>query len=151
MKISRMPTLTITAILLASLLSGCSAPVSLEPAADSNNVLCADVMVRLPDTVDGLSRRGTNAQSTGAWGNPARVILRCGLPEVTVSKLTCVTEAGIDWLVDDSQKPSYRFITFGRKPAVEVIVDSNHATGVNSLDDVASAVNSIEQTKHCLG
>lgn len=151
MKISQMPTLAITAILLASLLSGCSAPVSLEPAADSNNVLCADVMVRLPDTVDGLSRRGTNAQSTGAWGNPARVILRCGLPEVTVSKLTCVTEAGIDWLVDDSQKPSYRFITFGRKPAVEVIVDSNHATGVNSLDDVASAVKSIDQTKRCLG
>ena len=151
MNISRLATLATTAILLVAGLSGCSAPVSLEPAADSNNVLCADVTVRLPDTVDGLSRRDTNAQSTGAWGNPARVILRCGLPEVTVSKLTCVTEAGIDWLVDDSQKPSYRFITFGRNPAVEVIVDSNHATGVNSLDDVASAVKSIEQTKHCLG
>ena len=151
MKISRMPALVTTAILLAAGLSGCSAAVSLEPAEDSNSVLCADVMVRLPDTVDGLTRRDTNAQSTGAWGNPARVILRCGLPEVTVSKLTCVTEAGIDWLVDDSQKPSYRFITFGRKPAVEVIVDSNHATGVTSLDDVASAVKSIEATDHCLG
>ena len=151
MNISHMATLATAAILLAAGLSGCSAPVSLEAADDSNNPLCADVTVRLPDTVDGLIRRDTNAQSTGAWGNPARVILRCGLPEVTVSKLPCVTEAGVDWLVDDSQKPSYRFITFGRKPAIEVIVDSNHATGVNSLDDVASAVKSIEATDHCLG
>ena len=94
MKISRMLPLATAAILLAAGLSGCSAPVSLDAAVDSNNPLCADVMVRLPDTVDGLTRRGTNAQSTGAWGTPARVILRCGLPEVKVSKLTCVTEAG---------------------------------------------------------
>jgi hypothetical protein len=151
MKISRMLPLATAAILLTAGLSGCSAPVSLDAADDSNNPLCADVIVRLPDTVDGLERRGTNAQSTGAWGTPARVILRCGLPAASASKLTCVTEAGVDWLVDDSQKPSYRFITFGRNPAIEVIVDSNHATGVNSLDDLASAVQSIEATDHCLG
>ena len=151
MKISRMLPLATAAILLVAGLSGCSAAVSLDAADDSNNPACADVTVRLPDTVDGLARRGTNAQSTGAWGTPARVILRCGLPEVTVSKLTCVTEAGVDWLVDDSQKPSYRFITFARKPAIEVIVDSDHATGVNTLDDLASAVKSIEATDHCVG
>jgi uncharacterized protein YceK len=151
MKISRMLASATATILLAAGLSGCSAAVSLDAADDSNNPLCADVMVRLPDTVDGLARRGTNAQSTGAWGTPAHVILRCGLPEVTVSKLTCVTASGVDWLVDDSQKPSYRFVTFARKPAIEVIVDSNNATGVNSLDDLSSAVKSIEATDHCLG
>ena len=35
---------------------------------------------RLPETVDGLERRETNAQATGAWGNPASVLLRCGVP-----------------------------------------------------------------------
>lgn len=151
MNISRIATLATAAILLAAGLSGCSAPVSLEAADDSNNPLCADVIVRLPDTVDGLIRRDTNAQSTGAWGNPASVILRCGLPEVTVSELPCVTASDVDWLVDDSQKPSYRFISFARKPAIEVIVDSTAVTGVGALDAVASAVQAIEASKRCLG
>lgn len=149
MKIARMTTLAAAAILLGAGLTGCSSAVSLEAATDANNPLCADVIVRLPDTVDSLERRSTNAQSTAAWGSPASVLLRCGLPPVTVSKLNCVTTSGVDWLVDESQKPNYRFITFGRNPAVEVIVDSTKATGVNSLDDVAVAVQSIEATDHC--
>ena len=143
--------LSATAILLAAGLSGCTSTVSLEPGVDANAVACADVMVRLPDTADQLVRRDTNAQSTAAWGNPARVIFRCGLPEVTASTLTCVTTSGVDWLVDESQKPKYRFITFARKPAIEVIVDSEIATGVSVLDDLASAVQAIESTKNCVG
>lgn len=151
MKISLMLSLSATAILLAAGLSGCTSTVSLEPAVDANAVACADVMVRLPDTADQLVRRDTNAQSTAAWGNPTSVIFRCGLPEVTASTFACVTTSGVDWLVDESQKPKYRFITFARKPAIEVIVDSEKATGVSVLDDLASAVQAIESTKNCVG
>ncbi|MFM6980227.1 MAG: DUF3515 family protein [Micrococcales bacterium] len=75
MKISRLG--LVLAMVLP--LTGCTAAVSLEPAADANNPACAEVIVRLPDTVADFEKRATNAQSTAAWGTPAAVILRCGL------------------------------------------------------------------------
>jgi hypothetical protein len=150
MKISRLATLATTAIALSLALSACSPTVSLEPAADANNPGCADVIVRLPDVVDGQERRTTNAQSTAAWGNPTTVILRCGIEPVEISTLPCVTASDVDWLVDESAKPSFRFISFGRDPAVEVIVDSENAVGVNVLESLSPAVQTIEPTKLCV-
>jgi hypothetical protein len=131
-------------------LSGCAGTVNLEPAADSNNPGCAEVMVRLPSQLGGLQERYTNAQATAAWGDPAAVLLRCGLEPVEVSTLPCVTAAGIDWLVDDSLAPSYRFISYARFPAVEVVVDSDNASGITSLEGIAGAVAQLPATKSCL-
>ena len=150
MKMSRLAALSAAAISLTLSLSACSPTVSLEPAADANNPGCADVIVRLPDAVDGQERRTTTAQSTAAWGNPATVILRCGIAPVEISTLPCVTANGVDWIIDESAKPSFRFISFGRTPALEVIVDSENAVGVNALDSLAEAVKSIEPTKNCV-
>jgi len=140
--------------LIASLalltLSGCAATVNLEPAEDSNNPACAEVMVRLPSQLGGLQERYTNAQATAAWGDPAAVLLRCGLEPVEVSTLPCVTAAGIDWLVDDSLAPSYRFISYARFPAVEVVVDSDNASGITSLEGISGAVAQLPATKSCL-
>jgi hypothetical protein len=149
MKISRTALALLASIALAGSLSACTATVSLEAAADSNNPACAEVSVRLPDQAAELDKRVTDAQATGAWGNPTAIILRCGLPPVEVSTLPCVTANGVDWLVDDSEKPSYRFITFGRNPATEVIVDSNKVAGVSALSDLSAAIQSIESTKQC--
>ena len=131
-------------------LSGCAATVNLEPTEDSNNPGCAEVMVRLPSQLGGLQERYTNAQATAAWGDPAAVLLRCGLEPVEVSTLPCVTAAGIDWLVDDSLAPSYRFISYARFPAVEVVVDSDNASGITSLEGIAGAVAQLPATKSCL-
>jgi hypothetical protein len=131
-------------------LSGCAATVNLEPAEDSNNPGCAEVMVRLPSQLGGLQERYTNAQATAAWGDPAAVLLRCGLEPVEVSTLPCVSAAGIDWLVDDSLAPSYRFISYARFPAVEVVVDSDNASGITSLEGIAGAVAQLPATKSCL-
>ena len=135
----------------ALLLTGCTATVSLDPAADANDPACAEAMVRLPSAFEELERRNTNSQSTAAWGDPTGVIFRCGLEPVTVSKLSCVTTSDIDWLVDESKKPTYRFITFARKPAIEVIVDSSKASGVTVLDELAAAVSRIPATDRCQG
>jgi hypothetical protein len=149
MKISRTAFAFTAALLAAGTLTACTPIISLEAAADSNNPACAEVSVRLPTTLANEAKRSTDAQATGAWGNPAAVILRCGLEPVEVSSLPCVTASGVDWLVDDSAKPSYRFITFGRTPATEVIVDSNRVAGVSVLDELSSAIQSIEATKDC--
>jgi hypothetical protein len=149
MKISRTALSLLATLALAGALSACTATISLEAAADSNNPACAEVSVRLPATLANEAKRTTDAQATGAWGNPTAVILRCGLEPVEVSTLPCVTASGVDWLVDESAKPSYRFITFGRNPATEVIVDSNKVAGVSVLDELSSAIQSIEATKQC--
>jgi len=131
-------------------LSGCAATVNLEPAEDSNNPGCAEVMVRLPSQLGGLQERYTNAQATAAWGDPAAVLLRCGLEPVEVSTLPCVSAGGIDWLVDHSLAPNYRFISFARFPAVEVVVDSDSASGITSLEGISGAVAQLPATKACL-
>jgi hypothetical protein len=151
MKISRVLGILLGGACVVSALAACTPVINLDAAPDANNPACAEVSVRLPDVVGDQDRRSTNAQATAAWGNPSAVILRCGLPEVSVSKLPCVTAGDVDWLVDDSASPKYRFITFGRSPATEVIVDSTVISGVSALEGVASAVGNIEATKQCLG
>lgn len=131
--------------------SGCAPTLNLEPGPDANNPRCAEVIVRLPDQLGELPLRNTNAQATGAWGEPASVILRCGIEPVSVSALPCVTVGDVDWLVDDSAAPSFRFVTFGRTPATEVIVDSGKASGITSLEELADAVNRTAPEKVCQG
>jgi len=138
-----------TSSILVALLTGCSATVNLDAAPLANDPACAEITVRLPDVIGDKEKRSTNAQATGAWGNPSAVILRCGLAPVTISSLPCVTTSDVDWLVDDSQAPSYRFITFGRSPATEVIVDSKAVAGVTALDSVSDAIKNIPATKTC--
>jgi len=141
--------LKLSLVVLPLLLTGCASTVHLSPAEQANSIACANLQVRLPETVDGLVIRSTDAQSTAAWGEPAAVLFRCGLPEVKVSKLKCISSEGVDWLVDDSAAPSYRFITFGRNPASEVIIDSTKVVGVNVLDQLASTLKIQPATANC--
>jgi hypothetical protein len=130
-------------------LSGCAGTVNIDPAPDANNPTCAEVIVRLPNTVEGLGKRVTGSQATAAWGDPTRVLLRCGLEPVFSSRLACVTHAGVDWLVDDTEAPSYRFITYGRTPAAEVIMDSKVLSGASVLDALAPSLKYLPSTRNC--
>ena len=138
-------------ILLTLALTACSASVSLPSAPDANNPDCAKVIVRLPQQTDNQNRRTTTSQSTAAWGEPTAITLTCGVDPVEVSQLACITAGGVDWLVDESAKPIYRFITFGRKPATIITIDSKKASGASVLDDLGQAVQFTKQTKKCLG
>jgi len=131
------------------MLTGCAPVVNLEAAPESNDPLCAEVSVRLPEELGSLTQRETNSQATSAWGEPAAVLLRCGLEGVEVSTLPCVTAGEVDWLVDDSEAPNYRFISYARFPAVEVIVDSTQASGITTLESLSQAVAKIPATKTC--
>lgn len=108
-------------------------------------------MVRLPDAIGINERRSTNAQSTAAWGEPAAVIARCGLAETGPSTLPCFTVNEIDWLRDDSQDPSFVFTTYGRFPAIEVVIDSDLTSGTEALDALSRAVGEIPATSACIG
>ncbi len=131
-------------------LSGCAGAVALDPAADATDPSCAEVIVRLPDTVADLPRRETDAQATGAWGDPAAVLLHCGVTPPGPTTLPCDNVNGVDWIRDDSNAPTYTFTTFGRTPAVEIVLDSEAASSSSTLVDLANAVSVIPQTQQCL-
>jgi len=88
-----------------------------------------------------LAARETNAQATGAWGDPVAVVLHCGVavPPPT-AELACYTIDGVDWLVDPADAPNFVFTTYGRDPAVSVVVDSEVASGRTAIEAVSSAV-----------
>ena len=140
----------IASVFVAGLLTGCTPIVAMTPAADANNPTCADVIVRLPDTVEGLTRRETDAQATGAWGDPTAVLLRCGVSVPTAATSVCQTVAGIDWLADDKTKGTRVFRSFGRVPAVDVVVDSNVVTPGLVLDDLSAMIGFTKPNgRHC--
>lgn len=139
------------AALVVLALAGCSPVVPLEPADDAASPLCAEVTVRLPDEIGELTRRQTNAQATGAWGEPASVLLRCGVPApAPTAEFPCVTVEGVDWLRDDTDAPNFVFTSYGREPAVEVIVDSEAASGLDALSALAAAVGRLPVVGACV-
>jgi hypothetical protein len=142
--------LLLPSLALVGVLTGCTATVALQPAELANDPACAEVMVRLPDVVAGESRRSTNAQSTAAWGDPASVILRCGLPDGGPSPLPCFTVDEIDWLRDDANDPTFTFLTYGRNPAVEVLIDSEAVSGTEVLSELSLAVGTLEPLRACV-
>ena len=123
-----------------------AAPLAADPA-------CAEVSVRLPEKVDDLPLRLTNAQATGAWGDPAVVRLRCGIPTPPPTTLQCVSLNGIDWIEDDSAAPKYTFTSYGRSPAVEVTIDASggQVSGTNVLMDLGQAVARLPKVGGCIG
>ena len=129
--------------------AGCAGQVPMTAAADSNNPDCAAVTVRLPNTVADLPKRETNAQATGAWGSPASILLTCGVEVPGPSTLPCVSVNDVDWIEDDSQAPLYRYTSYGRTPAVEVVIDSDAVSGTTTLVDLGAAVSVLPQTAKC--
>lgn len=148
-----LPVLAPVLVFSAAALAGCSGPsVPMQPAEYAGAAECAEVSVRLPETVDNLSKRYTNAQATGAWGNPASVLLRCGVETPGPTTDQCISLDGIDWVEDESDAPTYRYTTYGRTPALEVIIDSSTGvSGLNALMDLNEVVGYLPQTGQCVG
>ena len=137
------------AIAASVALAGCTQPVTFDAAPDAADPDCAAVVVRLPDTVAGQAERETNAQGTGAWGDPASVLLRCGVEPPGPTTDRCVSVDGVDWVIDESDAPRYLFTTYGRTPAVEVLIDNDVVSGTTAIADLSSAVSAIPSERGC--
>lgn len=138
-------------LVLAGTLTACSTAreVPMQPAVNANDPACADVIVRLPPEVADQERRRTNAQSTGAWGDPAAIELYCGIEPSGPTTDECVSVNGIDWIRDGSAAPIFRFEAYGREPGLEVIVNGDLASGTEALLDLNSAVSQLPQVRQC--
>ncbi|MCS6570736.1 DUF3515 domain-containing protein [Curtobacterium flaccumfaciens pv. flaccumfaciens] len=137
-------------IILAAGLTGCTNAVSMSAAPSANAAACAAVQVRLPATVDSkFDLRNTNAQATAAWGDPEVAIYHCGVAVPTVSDLPCFSQGGVDWIRDD-RGDQVVYTTFGRSPAVQVVVDSTKTTS-SVVQELSDAVSSLPKDGHeCL-
>ncbi len=107
-------------------IAGCSGAVEVTLPGLADDPSCAAAAQRWPDVVSGLRSvpLSSTSPSVRAWGDPA-VIARCGLDDPGPST-ACLTVNGIDWVVSDLSDGK-RFVTFGRRPAIEVLVPQVYA------------------------
>ncbi|MEE6272966.1 DUF3515 family protein [Georgenia sp. MJ206] len=150
-----------------TLLGGCAPAVNVPPATDAADPVCGEVLQALPHVLADGERRSITSQATAAWGEPA-ITLRCGVepPGPTTERCLTVEADGseVDWIAlegDDEALPEHArqgqgtwvFLTYGRVPAIEVVVPVERAgdqpTGV--LVDLARAVELAPASRHCVG
>ena len=151
-----------TSVVALALLAGCTATVPVRVAPNASDPVCAEVVLRLPDELDGMPRLHTDAQATVAWGEPtAPVVLRCGVDLLPPTTDTCVTaeddRASIDWVAvpgpaDDAGNAPWTFTTYGRSPAFEVTVPAavTASRSTSFLVDLGPAISRIPATRSCL-
>ncbi|WP_454698830.1 DUF3515 domain-containing protein [Arthrobacter humicola] len=139
---------TAAAVVLA--LSGCAPVVDVAPAKDAANPACAPMMVALPDTMGDAGLRKTNSQATAAWGDPSKVILRCGVNVPGPTTDRCVSVNGIDWVIKEGD-PVWTLTTFGREPATEILMDPDQISSATVLAELSAAAGKIKATRNCVG
>ncbi len=141
-----------SAVPLAAVLVGtaaCAPVVDVDPAADAQNPACAEVMVALPPEVAEHSQRETNSQATSAWGDPSKVVLRCGVEVPGPTTDACVSVNDIDWVLSEGET-AWTATTYGREPAVEVLFDPEEVASSTVLVQLGDPVSKIDQTRKCI-
>ena len=137
------------AVLLVTGLAGCSpTEVADPPAADS--AACRSAAAHWPKTVGGQSLQPTSSSSDAvrAWGDPA-IIARCGVAPIGPTTDPCLAVSGIDW-VAHQLTDGVRFTTYGRTPAIEVLVPSAYKPEPLLLPAFGVAASAIPQgPRHC--
>lgn len=149
-------------VLSLGAVAACSSPVGVGAAPHAADPLCAEVVLALPRELAGMPRLTTSSQATVAWGDrDAPVVLRCGVEPPPPSTDPCVNAddgaVSVDWLaVEGTPGPDgaadWAFVTYGRDPAVEVLVPAEVAAtrSTSFLVDLGPAVARVDQTRSCL-
>ncbi|MBP3035891.1 DUF3515 family protein [Arthrobacter sp. zg-ZUI100] len=134
---------------LAAGLTACTPIADVEPAADAANPDCAIVMVSLPSVLADEQQRETDSQSSAAWGDPSKIILRCGVPVPGPTTEQCATVNGIDWILQE-EETMWTATTYGREPAIEVVFNPEEVSSSTLLVQLENAVSRIEPTRECV-
>lgn len=128
--------------------AACASTASVEAAPEAADPACADVMLALPETIGDHDLRQTDSQSTAVWGDPAAAVLRCGVQPPGPSTERCVSADGVDWLSVEEDE-NWRLTSYGRDPAVEVVLDVERVASSSAMMAVGAAVENVEQDRTC--
>ncbi len=138
---------TFLALTPVLLLAGCGdGPVRAVPFGESDSPACQAVADRWPASVGGLEPRVTAVQSRGvaAWGDPP-IVARCGKAPPGPTVDPCIDIDGVDWVATELDDGTM-FTTYGRSPAVEVLVPAEYDTAPLWLPPFNEAVRQVDQT-----
>lgn len=134
------------------LLAGCtqgggSGAVKAVPFDRADTPICQAVSAHWPGTVGGLEPRVTAVQTRGvaAWGDPP-VVARCGKQAPPPTTDQCLDINGIDWVATPLDDGAMMFTTYGRDPALEVLVPAEHESPALLLPAFGEAAGQVEQT-----
>jgi len=107
------------------LLAGCG-PVEVAEPELASAPACTRVAKHWPDTVADQERVETDPKGPAmhAWGDPP-IIARCGMPALGPTEQQCIDVSGVDWVAEELSDGT-RMTTFGRDPALEVIVPEEY-------------------------
>ncbi|GAB47265.1 DUF3515 family protein [Mobilicoccus pelagius] len=131
------------------LLGACGSAVEVAPPAAADDPACA--AITWPGQVAQRPRTSTSPDSpaTAAWasrGAPA-IVARCGVPVPGPTRDECLGVDGVDW-VARRLEDGMSFTTYGRTPAIEVLVPSAYAPEPLVLSSFASAAQTGRPTGH---
>lgn len=140
----------LTSVGVLALTTSCTRSVEVtppDPGADAPpaEVLeaCADLATELPDELAGQPSRPTTPESalTAAWGDPAVIIVRCGVPrpETLTASSQLVTVDGVDWFAEELTA-GYLFTATGRTAYVEVTVPDDYAPEIGPVTELSPLV-----------
>jgi hypothetical protein len=120
-------------------------PVEVTAPPGGADPACARLADRLPATLHGESRRATSTSSpaVAAWGNPA-IVWRCGVQPPGPTQDECTRVDGVDWVrvpLDDGSA----FTTYGREPAVQLLVPRAYAPEPLLLPALSAVVRDVPQ------
>ena len=132
-------------ILLVGVMAACSSSIEVVAPAEAGSRACRSAAAHWPKTVGGQPLRPTSSSSDAvrAWGDPA-IIARCGLAPIGPTTDQCLSVSGVDW-VAHQLTDGVRFTTYGRSPAIEILVPSAYQPEPLLLPAFGAAASAIQQ------
>ena len=135
----------LAAAVVGGLLTLRQGPVEVAAPPGGSDPACARLADRLPTTLHGQPRRPTRTESAAvaAWGDPA-IVWRCGVAPPGPTEDECTRVDGVDWVrvpLDDGSS----FTTYGREPAVQLLVPKAYAPEPLLLPALSAVVSTVPQ------
>lgn len=139
---------TVLLLAVGVLASGCSSAVEVGVPGEADHGACAAASAHWPEQVNELSSTGTDPSdpAVAAWGEPA-IIARCGMPPLGPTENQCVVVDGVDWVAEELDDGT-RLTSFGRDPAIEVIVPEEHGPAPLLLPVFTEAVQELPRNDY---
>lgn len=123
-------------------------PVEVAIPVQAEDPTCTAASEHWPDEMVGAAPTETEPSDPTviAWGDPA-VIARCGMPALGPTENQCIVINGIDWVAEDLGDGT-KLTTFGREPAIEVLVPEEHGPAPLLLPAFAEAAKQLPRNDY---
>jgi Protein of unknown function (DUF3515) len=131
-------------------LAGCARAVTVTLPARAGDEVCLKAGTAYPASVSGRQEVGTDPASAAvrAWGDPP-IIARCGVTPPAPTTEDCLTVNGVDWVATPLSDGT-QFVTYGRDPALEVLIPKGDIPEGSLLPAFTAAAQSLPETgRHC--